>query len=118
MLCRAAWRTHSCVPRRDSSRRPSVRQVPMPNFEFQTRTRLLFGEGTIGRLGALSLELGFRRTLLVSDRGLLAAGHVAQATTLLRAAGIETIPFHDFDANPALRMVENGRDFVASAAIT
>src|SRR2546427_7974601 len=89
----------------------------MPNFEFQTRTRLVFGEGAIGRLGALSLELGFRRTLLVSDRGLLAAGHVTQATTLLHAAGIEAIPFHDFDANPDTHMVETGRAFAASAAI-
>src|SRR5207247_4152579 len=53
----------------------------------------------------------------VSDRGLLAAGHVAQATTLLHAEGIEAIPFHDFDANPDTHMVETGRAFAASAAI-
>ena len=89
----------------------------MPNFEFQTRTRLLFGEGAIASLGRLAQELGFRRTLLVSDRGLLAAGHVAEATTLLHSAGIEAIPFHDFDANPDTHMVETGRAFAASAAI-
>src|SRR5260370_26493737 len=87
------------------------------NFEFQARTRLIFGEGAIERLGTLSRELGFRRTLLVSDRGLVAAGHVSQATRLLKVAGIEPIPFHDFDANPTLNMVEAGRAFAASAAI-
>src|SRR5437762_5558181 len=89
----------------------------MPNFEFQTRTRLLFGEGAIASLGRLAQELKFRRTLLVSDRGLVDVGHVAQAVRLLEAAGIEAIPFHDFDSNPDTTMVEAGRAFAAPLGI-
>jgi alcohol dehydrogenase len=69
-------------------------------FEFQPRARLIFGEGAISRLGPLARELGFRRTLLVADRGLLASGHVDEASTFLEDAGIEVIHFHDFGANP------------------
>jgi alcohol dehydrogenase len=85
----------------------------MDTFDFQPRTRVVFGAGTIERLGELSRELGFRRTLLVADQGLVASGHVAEALEPLRLAGVETIRFHDFEVNPDTRMVESGRAKVA-----
>ena len=33
------------------------------NFDFQLRTRAIFGAGAIERLGELSRESGFKRTL-------------------------------------------------------
>lgn len=86
-------------------------------FEFQTRTRVVFGEGAIDRLGALALELGFRRTLLVADCGLVTAGHVGHAEGLLAESGIEAIPFHDFTVNPDSDVIEVGRKFAAAGAI-
>jgi alcohol dehydrogenase len=83
----------------------------MQSFDFQTRTRLVFGEGVIARLGSLARELGFRRTLFVADHGLLASGHVQEATDCLAAAGIEFFSFHDFEVNPDTRMIEAGRAF-------
>jgi alcohol dehydrogenase len=44
-------------------------------------------------------------------RGLLDCAYVAEATAILRKAGIEVETFHDFDANPDTRMVEAGRAF-------
>lgn len=87
------------------------------DFEFQPRTRLIFGNGAIGRLGELAAELGFRRTLIVSDAGLLQAGYVDQASQILAATGIESEVFHDFGANPDSRMIETGRSFAASANV-
>jgi len=72
----------------------------MQSFDFQTRTRLVFGAGSIKRLGELASELGFRRTLLVADRGLVASGHVDEALEPLRQQGIEVIRYHEFDVNP------------------
>jgi alcohol dehydrogenase len=83
-------------------------------FDFQPRTRVVFGEGAITRLGELARELNFRRTLLVADRGLVASGHVEEAMKILTGAGGVAIPFHDFDSNPDTRMCEVGRDFAAS----
>jgi alcohol dehydrogenase len=87
------------------------------SFDFQPRTRVIFGAGGINELGKLAVELGFRRTLLVADRGLVASGHVDEALTRLRAAGVEVICFHDFEANPDTRMIEAGTDFAASQNI-
>ena len=44
-------------------------------FDFEPRTRVVFGSGTIDRLGAVARELGGQRVLLVSDAGVVAAGH-------------------------------------------
>jgi alcohol dehydrogenase len=59
----------------------------MQPFDFHLRTRLIFGAGTIERLGDVARELGFRRALLVADHGLVASGHVAEALTPLDGAG-------------------------------
>ncbi|HKS10836.1 MAG TPA: iron-containing alcohol dehydrogenase [Pyrinomonadaceae bacterium] len=89
----------------------------MKSFDFQPRTRLIYGAGTIGQLGDVAKELGFRRTLLVADHGLVASGHVDEAVTPLQAAGVEVIRFHDFEVNPDTRMVEAGTAFVATQQI-
>jgi alcohol dehydrogenase len=87
------------------------------SFDFQPRTRVIFGAGAITKLGALALELGFRRSLLVADHGLVASGHVDEAVTPLQAAGIDVIRFHDFEVNPDTRMVEVGTDLAAHEKI-
>ena len=89
----------------------------MKSFDFQPRTRVVFGAGAIERLGELARELNFRRTLLVADHGLVASGHVDEAVGPLEKAGIEVIRFHEFEVNPDSRMVESGTAFVAPLKI-
>ncbi len=92
--------------------------MPRPNgFDFPARTRLVFGEGRIERLGSLAVELGFRRTLLVADRGLLVTDHLERAVGLLREAGIDVFRFHDFHTNPDSAMVEAGRAFATPLGV-
>jgi len=83
----------------------------MVPFEFSSRTRIVFGLGVLERLGNLARDLGFKRTLLVADAGVVNAGHAARATRVLEAAGIHSILFTEFGANPDSAMVEAGRAF-------
>src|SRR5918912_1379893 len=85
----------------------------MQAFDFQSRTRVLFGNGALEQLGALARELKFGRTLLVADGGLVAAGYVERASRLLAQEDIEVFAFHDFDVNPDTEMIEAGRLFAA-----
>ncbi|MGH9460016.1 MAG: iron-containing alcohol dehydrogenase [Vicinamibacteria bacterium] len=89
----------------------------MEPFDFQSNTRLIFGEGALSRLGSLARELGFRRTLVTADPGLVRCGHFAAAAGHLEAAGIHVVGFHDFSENPDTRMLEAGRDLAARQAI-
>jgi alcohol dehydrogenase len=89
----------------------------MEPFEFHSRTRLIFGEGSFERLGVLASELGFRKTLLVADKGMLACGYVESAAKLLADAGITVFFFHDFDSNPNTVMIEAGREVAGSLGV-
>ncbi len=85
----------------------------MQGFDFQPRTRVIFGNGALQGLGPLAREVGFRRTLLVTDRGLVAAGHADQTADLLKRSGIEVESFTNFDVNPDSAVIETGCAVVA-----
>ncbi len=89
----------------------------MVPFDFQPRTRVVFGPGSLARLGPLARELNFQRTLLVADPGVVKAGHVAQATRRLEEAGIDVTPYHDFGENPDSAMIDAGVRFARPLAV-
>lgn len=85
----------------------------MIGFDYRNRTRVVFGAGSLQRLGQLASELGFTRTLLVSDPGMVATGYVDRAVALLTASDIHVFPFHAFGENPDTAMLATGRDHAA-----
>ena len=60
-------------------------------LSFRANTRLLIGEGSISQLGATAQELSSKRALVVSDKGILAAGHTSTGVASLEAAGIKQL---------------------------
>ena len=68
-------------------------------FDWQLHTRIICGAGALAQLGERTRELG-TRALLVSDPGIVGAGHTARAEAFLKAAGIETALFSDIHENP------------------
>lgn len=80
----------------------------MDSFDFQHRTRLVYGEQSIERLGELAKELGANRALVVSDSGIVAAGHFQRGADCLVKAGIEVAAFHGVHENPSTADVEAG----------
>jgi alcohol dehydrogenase len=86
-------------------------------FDFHPRTRVVFREGALSLIGELARPLGFVRTLIVADRGIVEAGFVQRAQAVLRASGIVTFGFHDFGVNPDGAMAEAGRVYGVGCAI-
>src|SRR5688572_29916196 len=82
--------------------------MPMFNFDFQLRTRIVFGPDKVSALGALAGEMGARRVLLVSDKGVIAAGHAQRGIESLEAAGIEVTLFDEVAPNPTTDCVDAG----------
>ena len=70
------------------------------SFDHTPRTRLVFGNGAVTRVGELAVELGGTRVLVVSDAGIVKAGHTARAVDALHRAGLETAVFDDVHENP------------------
>ena len=75
-------------------------------FTFNTSKSLVFGAGSIGRLGELAASTMGRRIALVTDKGVIAAGLVAPALKSLAAAGIEVTVIDDIVADPPEAVVK------------
>jgi alcohol dehydrogenase len=88
----------------------------MTPFDFRLPTRIVFGAGRLAELGevASSLEVP-KRILVVSDPGVVAAGHTQRGLEALHAAGFATELFSEFAENPNTAHVDAGvaaaRDF-------
>jgi alcohol dehydrogenase len=85
--------------------------MPLLPFDFHTPTRVLFGPGTLMRLGEMARELGASSVLLVTDPGLEAAGHPQRAQESLARAGLEVFVFDEVEENPTSNHVEIGVRF-------
>jgi alcohol dehydrogenase len=77
-----------------------------PRLDFQPIQRLLYGPGRLAELGDLARGLGFRRCLLVTDPGIVRAGHVDLALASLSRAGIDAVTFSEVEENPTTLHVE------------
>ena len=87
----------------DSSAIASLPQMPLSTlaeFDYQPRVRLIFGCGSSMRAGQLARDEGARRVLLVTDPGIVAAGHAGRIQGYLEAAGLTVTVFDHSDENP------------------
>ena len=80
----------------------------MFGFDFQPRTRVIFGHGALDGVGDLAGELGFRRSLVVADPGIVAAGHAARLVSVLGESRIDIHLTSDVGVTPDREMVERG----------
>lgn len=81
-------------------------------FELQTRTRVVFGVNRVQRVGELTRDLGVKRVLLVTDAGIVAAGHAARVQKNLESFGLGVTVFDRARENPTTKCVD---DCVAAA---
>jgi len=83
-------------------------------FLFKVPGEVIFGENSISKLPKLLAARGLSKVLLVSDRGLEAAGMVKKITDILEANSIKYSLFLDVEANPSCDTVENGTTIYTS----
>ena len=63
----------------------------MTPFDFQPRTRIVFGPDKVDALGDLASELGARRALVVSDPGVVNTGHTERGIVALEIYNVELV---------------------------
>src|SRR3954451_9938056 len=80
----------------------------MQSFDFSCPTRIVFGPGKLDELGRVATELGAKRVLMVSDRGIIAAGHTPSDIKSLERSGISVALFDRIEENPTTAHVEDG----------
>jgi alcohol dehydrogenase class IV len=89
---------------------------------YAAPTELVYGPGSIARLGAEVRRLGGRRVTLLSDAGLARAGLVERAAGSLRASGIPFATDFDVPVDPTFddvdRLVEVVRDHGSDTVVS
>jgi len=86
-------------------------------FDYQFRTRLIFGPNSVERAGELARELAGRTILLVTDPGIVAAGHADRVRRILESAGLKVALFDRVIENPTTRCVDDCVSAAKSARI-
>jgi len=100
-----------------SGRRPGKTATTEAAFDYRPTTRVVFGPGSLNRLGELVRELGGQRVLLVTDPGLEAAGHPQRAGQSLRQAGLDVSILDHVQENPTTEHVDFGLGFAKERQI-
>ena len=77
-----------------------------PLQENHPHLRLVFGKGCVIKTGELASELGATKALLVTDSGIVAAGHAGRVRENLEAAGIGVSLFDRSKENPTTACVD------------
>ena len=71
-------------------------------------TRILFGAGAVTRAGEEAARLSAKRALVVTDKGVIAAGLIEPVTAALAAAGVAAVIFDGVLGNPVEKNVHEG----------
>lgn len=79
----------------------------LASFDYTPRTRLVFGANAVEKVGWLAAELGAKRVLLVTDKGIVTAGHATRVEHLLQSAGLGVVTFDAVRENPTTRDVSD-----------
>jgi choline dehydrogenase len=85
-----------------------VTQVKVQSYELPTVIK--HGAGALAALGDETARLGVRRPLLVTDAGMVKAGHADRAASILRAHGLEPGVFDGVAGNPSIHHVARGTE--------
>lgn len=86
-------------------------------FDYQPRTRMVFGIGSFSRLGEIACEFGNGPVLLVTDPGLKKAGHEEAAIASLETRGLKVAVFDDVAPNPTTDDVDRCVEFAKGQSI-
>lgn len=96
---------------------PETAPRGLPAFDYQPLTRVVFGPGTLSRLGELTRELGGQRVLVVTDPGLKAAGHPDRAIQCLKDAQLQVFEYDKVEENPTTKHVRECLTFAKEKAV-
>ncbi len=78
----------------------------MIGFEAKAAPRIIYGVDAVDEIGSLVKSIGASRVLLVTDPGIVSAGHMDRVAKKLRQSSIDFCAFTDVAENPSTKEVE------------
>src|SRR6059036_677683 len=117
-MSKAAGNTKDGGERNAALMPPDAVATPvLPPFDYQPRTRLVFGLDSVERAGELARGLGAKVVLVVTDPGIVTAGHADRVEHILQSCGLGVVVFDEVHENPTTRDVDRCLEVAKSAGI-
>lgn len=79
-------------------------------FKFSPSGSILFGHGVVAEIGKEVKELGVKKALIVTDKGVVKAGLLSKVEEPLKEAGIEVGVFDEVEPNPSVETVKKAAE--------
>ena len=89
----------------------------LPEVISHSPVRAEFGPGSIEKLGELVEAEGGSRVLLVTDPGIVAAGHAERAIQSFKQSGLDVVLFDGVEENPTTEHVDAGLEVARSHGV-
>ena len=80
----------------------------MQNFVFENPTKIIFGKGSIARIGAEVRRFGTRALMVYGMGSVRTSGVYEQVLNSLKEAGVEFVEFPGVKSNPLLSKAREG----------
>jgi len=80
----------------------------MLDFQFYEKVKIVFGGGSVNRLGELAKEIGGSKGLIVCDPGMKMTGVIEKVIQGLASANIDSVVFDENEPNPPIAACEKG----------
>src|SRR5438034_846470 len=92
-------------------------EPPISGFDGAISTRVVSGKDSVAQAGKLARGLDAKHVLLVTDAGVVAAGHAARVQGFLEQAGLRVSLFDRVAENPTSTKVDECAAFARRAGI-
>ena len=85
----------------------------MSSFEFQTCPHLINQAGSTQRLGEICRHNGYKRPLVITDRGIINAGLMDSIESSISEAGLTLLVYSDVKEDPPKNIVLSAAEYMA-----
>ena len=85
------------------------------SIEFMLPPRVIFGAGSLSKLGDIAREFGAHSLLVMGRSSLTQSGIKAQIERFLSDSGVEVTEFEGVESNPSIETVDRGADLARAS---
>ena len=82
----------------------------MKDFEFKMPARVKFGEGISKQIGQVLRDMGYKKVFIATDKGIVAAGIIAQIEEGLKAGNFEYQVYDELIPDPTIEVVDEAAE--------
>lgn len=82
----------------------------MKDFEFKMPARVKFGEGISKQIGQVLRDMGYNKVFIATDKGIVAAGIIAQIEEGLKAGNFDYVVYDEMIPDPTIEVVDAAAD--------